>query len=74
MKPNCFFSRLDRLNYQNGYYRVQMGLTEDILGATSLWLSQFYWITLGDRQSNSDHPRPWLTISKNQLPNVCEEQ
>ncbi|MEL6499984.1 MAG: hypothetical protein AAFR62_09750 [Cyanobacteria bacterium J06629_2] len=51
-----------------------MGLTEDILGATSLWLSQFYWITLGDRQSNSDRLRPWLTISENQLPNVCEEQ
>ena len=38
MKPNCLFSRLDRLNYQNGYYRVQMGLIEDMLGSASLFL------------------------------------
>ena len=41
MKPNCLFSRLDRLNYQNGYYKVQMGLTEDILGSASLFLRRF---------------------------------
>ena len=41
MKPNCLFSRLDRLNYQNGYYRVQMGLTEDILESESLFGRRF---------------------------------
>ena len=41
MKPNCLFSRLDRLNYQNGYYRVQMGLTEDILESVPPFLRRF---------------------------------
>ncbi|MEO1669734.1 MAG: hypothetical protein AAFR77_02940 [Cyanobacteria bacterium J06631_2] len=51
-----------------------MGLTEDILGAASLWLRQFYQIIVRDRKIDSDRQRPWLTISENQLPNVCEEQ
>ena len=51
-----------------------MGLTEDILGAASFCLRQFYRIMLGDRYLFGDRSRPWLTISENQLPNVCEEQ
>ena len=36
MKPNCFFLRLDRSKLKNGYYRVQMGLAQDILSSVLL--------------------------------------
>ena len=36
MKPNCFFLRLDRSKLKNGYYRVQMGLAQNILSSVLL--------------------------------------
>ena len=40
MKPNCFFLRLDRSKLKNGYYKVLMGLAENILGLILLPLQQ----------------------------------
>ncbi|MEL6495122.1 MAG: hypothetical protein AAFQ41_08355 [Cyanobacteria bacterium J06623_7] len=74
MKPNCFFLRLDRLDYNYGYYKVLMGLTEDILGSASLWLQRFCCILPVDRLWGNwqgewvefllpdwkNHQQPWL--------------
>lgn len=66
-----------------------MGLTEDISRSGTLCLRWFRWIThlsycLLDAQfhcyeqvilADAVHcPQPWLIVSENQFPNVCEEQ
>ena len=40
MKPNCFYLRLDRSKFENGYYRVLMGLAENFLSSVILLTKQ----------------------------------